>query len=102
MSVATASQRELALAHANEVRQAMAAVKRDVAAGLPFAEALEDERAQSLQIGVLLLSLPRWGTVRMRKTLAHLLINEHRRVRDLTENQKTRLLRVGKGPGNGV
>lgn len=89
----TEPQHMVALAKANEVRLAAAALKREIKNGeLPIAAALEDERAQPLQIGDLLAAQHKWGSVRTRWLLEPLYIAEHRRVRDLTERQRQLLI----------
>lgn len=86
-----ASQRGQALAKANEIRISAGRLKREIAAGLPLSKALSDPRAQALEVSVVLMAMPHWGPVRVRKLLCRALINEHRRVRDLTSRQRERL-----------
>lgn len=78
-----------ALQHANTVRLAGLAVKRDVKTGaLSLAQALADERAGSLTVMDLLVAQPRWGVSRASLVLQCLRISEIRRVRELTDRQR--------------
>lgn len=93
-------QRLDALEKANRVRIGMAHLKRDIAAGhVTILDALEDPRAETVHIAVLLRTQPGWGWVRAQRTLARLMISEHRRVGDLTERQRRQLARVLSRPG---
>jgi hypothetical protein len=81
-------QRREALARADEIRLGMSAVRKEVYTGqLPLSQALFDERAQPMRIGVLLDAQWRWGPVKTRKFLHALQVGEHRRVRELTSRQ---------------
>jgi hypothetical protein len=81
-------QRREALARADEIRLGMSAVRKEVYAGqLSLSQALFDERAQPMRIGVLLDAQWRWGPVKTRKFLHALQVGEHRRVRELTSRQ---------------
>lgn len=91
MAIATLDepQHMKALAHANEVRFAAARLKRDVKAGrLTIPEALNDPRAQCLEVMDLLISQPRWGRHRVLTVLTPRFISETKRVRDLTDRQR--------------
>ena len=80
-----------ALAEANRVRLARAALKRDIAAG--ETEAAEVVRTcpwevTTMTVGELLRSQRRWGRARARKFLFGLGLNENRQVGRLTERQR--------------
>jgi hypothetical protein len=83
-----------ALAHANRVRLARAALKRSVAAGQVGAAETVREcpwEAESMTVGELLRSQRRWGRTRVRKFLFSLSLNENRELGRLTERQRTML-----------
>jgi hypothetical protein len=88
-AVSPTEQRQAALERANRARIDGAAVRRELAAGdLTVAQALEDPRAQRLQIGRLLTAQRGWGP-----TKANRLLNQHRifptrRVGALTPRQR--------------
>jgi hypothetical protein len=80
-----------ALAHANRVRLARAALKREVAAGAT--EAAEVVRGcpwevSTMTVGELLRSQRRWGRTRVRKFVFGLSLNENRELGRLTERQR--------------
>jgi len=78
-----------ALRVANEVRFAAADVKRELRDGrLRLADALWDERADSIVLRDLLLVQVGEGPWRVDKFLDRVDVNGHRRVRDLTERQR--------------
>ena len=80
-----------ALAHANRVRLARAALKRAVAAGdVDVAEIVRDcpWEVETMTIGELLRSQRRWGRTRARKFLFALALNENRELGRLTERQR--------------
>lgn len=86
-----------ALEKANRHRFAAAEIRRELFEGrITAAEALYDERAQSLTIERLLASQYRWGPQRAARLLRRLdspiPVHENRRVRDLTERQRTLLV----------
>jgi hypothetical protein len=82
-------QHMVALAEANRVKRAAAAVRYEVVNGdLPIAAALEDERAQPMRIADLLCAQRGWSPRRTRELLGGLHIGELRRVRDLTARQR--------------
>lgn len=79
----------MALATANAVRLAGAAVKREVRRGhLTVTQALSDPRSDCLEIMALLMAQPRWGVERAGRLLRVELIPETKRVRDLTARQR--------------
>ena len=80
-----------ALAHANEVRLARAALKRSVASGeVEAAEIVRDcpWQVESMTVGELLRSQRRWGRTRARKFLFSLALNENRELGRLTARQR--------------
>lgn len=80
-----------ALAHANRVRLARAALKRGVAAGhVPAAEVVRScpWEVETMTVGELLRSQRRWGRTRVRKFLFSLALNENRQLTRLTERQR--------------
>jgi hypothetical protein len=86
-----------ALAHANRVRLARAALKRSVATGqVGAAEIVRDcpWEVESMTVGELLRSQRRWGRTRVRKFLFSLSLNENRELGRLTERQRTMLARA--------
>ena len=84
-----------ALARANEVRLARAALKRDVCAGRRHvAEVILDSpwEADSMSLSELLCSQRRWGRARSRKLLSSIALSEGKRVGTLTERQRRLLV----------
>jgi hypothetical protein len=80
-----------ALARANEVRLARAALKRDIAAGRRrVIEVVEESpwEAESMSLSELLCSQRRWGRARSRKLLASAGLNEAKRLGSLTARQQ--------------
>lgn len=80
-----------ALAHANRVRLARAALKRGIAAGnVPAAEVVRScpWEVETMTVGELLRSQRRWGRTRVRKFLFSLALNENRQLTRLTERQR--------------
>ena len=80
-----------ALAHANRVRLARAALKRSVQAGdMEVAEIVRGcpWEVETMSIGELLRSQRRWGRTRVRKFLTSLALNENRELGRLTDRQR--------------
>jgi len=80
-----------ALARANQVRLARAALKRDISAGRrDVGEVVLDSpwEAESMSLSELLCSQRRWGRARSRKLLASIALSEGKRVGTLTERQR--------------
>jgi hypothetical protein len=80
-----------ALARANEVRLARAALKRQVAAGERSAMEVVIEcpwEAESMSISELLCSQRRWGRARSRKLIVAAGLTETKRLGSLTERQR--------------
>lgn len=81
-----------ALAHANRVRLARAALKRAVASGdIGAAEVVRScpWEVETMNVGELLRSQRRWGRTRVRKFLFSLALNENRQLGRLTERQRS-------------
>jgi len=84
-----------ALAHANRVRLARAALKRSVADGeVDAAEVVETcpWEVETMTVGELLRSQRRWGRTRARKFLFSLALNENREIGRLTQRQRRMLV----------
>jgi hypothetical protein len=80
-----------ALARANKVRLARAALKRDISAGRRnITEVITESpwEAESMSLGELLCSQRRWGRARSRKLLASTALSEGKQVGTLTERQR--------------
>jgi hypothetical protein len=80
-----------ALARANQVRLARAAMKRDITAGRrDVTEVILESpwEAESMSLTELLCSQRRWGRARSRKLLASAALSEGKRVGTLTERQR--------------
>jgi hypothetical protein len=80
-----------ALARANEVRLARAALKRDVSAGRrEVTEVILDSpwETDSMSLSELLCSQRRWGRARSRKLLSSIALNEAKRIGTLTDRQR--------------
>jgi len=83
-----------ALARANRVRLARAALKRTIARGeAEVADVIRDSpwETESMSLAELLTSQRRWGRTRARKFLQSLGLNENKRVGTLTGRQRTLL-----------
>jgi hypothetical protein len=88
---AGAPQHMQALAHANRIRLARAALKREVRAG--DANAADVVRkcpfeVETMTVSELLRSQQRWGRTRARKFLSSLALNENRQLGRLTDRQR--------------
>jgi hypothetical protein len=80
-----------ALARANEVRLARAALKRDISAGRRDVTDVilsSPEEADTMSLSELLCSQRRWGRARSRKLLASASLSEGKRLGTLTERQR--------------
>jgi hypothetical protein len=80
-----------ALAHANRVRLARAALKRSIARGdTDAAEVIRDcpWETESMTLAELLTSQRRWGRTRSRKFLVALALSENKRLGTLTPRQR--------------
>jgi hypothetical protein len=86
-----APQHMQALAHANRVRLARAALKRSIGRGdVEAAEVIRDcpWETESMTLAELLTSQRRWGRTRSRKFLIALAMSENKRLGTLTERQR--------------
>jgi hypothetical protein len=80
-----------ALARANQVRLARAALKRDVSAGRrSVTDVIIDSpwEAESMSLSELLCSQRRWGRARSRKLLSSTALAEGKKIGTLTERQR--------------
>src|SRR5262245_30709918 len=80
-----------ALARANQVRLARAALKREISAGRrSVREVVLDSpsEVESMSLSELLCSQRRWGRARSRKLLASIALGESKRLGTLTERQR--------------
>jgi hypothetical protein len=80
-----------ALARANQVRLARAALKRAIAGGeVSVAEVVVEApwESRTMSISELLASQHRWGRTRSRKFLSALGLGENKRVKTLTDRQR--------------
>jgi hypothetical protein len=80
-----------ALARANEVRLARAALKREISAGRRnITEVITESpwETESMSLSELLCSQRRWGRARSRKLLSSTALSEGKRVGSLTERQR--------------
>jgi hypothetical protein len=85
-----------ALAQANRVRLARAALKRSIARGeVSVADVVSDSpwETESMTLAELLTSQRRWGRTRARKFLLSLALSENKRVGSLTPRQRSMLCR---------
>ncbi|MEO7197220.1 MAG: hypothetical protein ABIZ50_01975 [Solirubrobacterales bacterium] len=83
-----------ALEHANKVRLARAALKREVQAGTKPAESVVRAcpwEAETMSVSELLRSQSRWGRTRTRKFLVPLAVSENRQLGRLTLRQREAL-----------
>jgi hypothetical protein len=80
-----------ALARANQVRLARAALKRDISAGRrSVTDVIIDSpwEADSMSLSELLCSQRRWGRARSRKLLSSAALGEGKKIGTLTERQR--------------
>lgn len=86
-------QHEVALAKANEIRLARAAIKRRVKAGeVTVAGVLDEECVQSMPVLDLLMAQRRWGLERARRLVRALPAGEALAVGNLTQRQRAMLV----------
>ena len=84
-----------ALARANKVRLARAALKRDISGGRrSITDVITDSpwEAESMSLGELLCAQRRWGRARSRKLLSSTALSEGKQVGTLTERQRRLLV----------
>jgi hypothetical protein len=97
-----------ALAHANRVRLARAALKRTIARGEVDAAQVIREcpwETESMTLAELLTSQRRWGRTRARKFLLALALSENKRLGTLTQRQRLLIsteLEAKLGSGRGI
>lgn len=99
----TMPQHMQALARANEVRLARAALKREIAAGQrSVVDVIEEIPAEteSMSLIELLTSQRSWGRTRARKFLVGLMLPENKRLGSLTARQRMLLIREIESPGS--
>lgn len=87
-------QHMMALARANRVRLARAALKRAIGRGEIDIAAVVREcpwETESMTLAELLTSQRRWGRTRVRKFLASMTLSENKRLGTLTERQRLML-----------
>jgi hypothetical protein len=80
-----------ALARANQVRLARAALKREISAGRRGVTDVISQspwEVDSMSLSELLCSQRRWGRARSRKLLSSIALSEGKRVGTLTERQR--------------
>lgn len=102
-SMPTVPQHMQALARANEVRLARAALKREIAAGeVSVAEVLDEipPETESMSLMELLTSQRSWGRTRARKFLVGLMLPENKRLGSLTLRQRAMLIQELESPGS--
>lgn len=93
---AHAPQHMRALAHANRIRLARAALKRTIRAGnLTVSDVVRScpSEVETMTVSELLRSQRRWGQQRTRKFLLPLAVNENRELGKLTARQRGELAR---------
>ena len=91
-----APQHMQALAQANRVRLARAALKRSIARGeVSVANVVSESpwQTESMTLSELLTSQRRWGRTRARKFLLSLALSENKRIGTLTPRQRSMLCR---------
>jgi hypothetical protein len=101
----TAPQHLQALARANRVRLARAAIKRSIAGGeTTAAEVLRQNswETESMSLAELLASQRRWGRTRVRKFLQMLALSEQKRLGSLTHRQRMLLVSELEARSGGV
>ena len=95
-TAAESPQHMQALAHANRIRLARAALKRAIKSGqATAADVVRDcpSEVESMTVSELLRSQTRWGRTRVRKFLIPLAVNENRELGRLTVRQRGELAR---------
>lgn len=93
----TDEQRAAALARAAEARRVRAEIKQLLKTGsltLPdvFERAEDDDLVAGIKVSALVVSMPHMGKVKAKRLLEELRIADNRRLRGLTERQRTDLL----------
>ena len=93
----TDEQRAAALARAGEARRVRAELKQLLKTGSltledVFERAEQDDLVAGIKVSALVVSMPHMGKVKARRLLEDLRIADNRRLRGLTERQRTDLL----------
>jgi hypothetical protein len=93
----TDEQRAAALARAGEARRVRAEIKQLLKTGSldledVFARAEEDDLVGGIKVSALVVSMPHMGKVRAKRLMEELRIADNRRLRGLTERQRSDLL----------
>jgi hypothetical protein len=94
-----------ALAHANEIRLARAALKRAVKSGSTSAADVVrscPSEVETMTVSELLCSQRRWGRARARKFLGPLAVTENRELGRLTARQRSEMARRLEAKANGA
>lgn len=92
-----------ALERANEVRVGRARLKQELATGeISLAGALDDERASTMPVGVLLRAQSRWGPRRVTRLCRGLRVSESRPVGGVTARQRALIADAAGRPGRRV
>lgn len=88
------TQREEALKHANEVRTKRARLKRDLKAGRASIHTLlldPPDYLKTAKVGDMLMSIPKYGRVKVNKVLTQCRISPSKTIGGLSERQRTEL-----------
>lgn len=96
-TIAPAPQHLRALARANQVRLARAALKRRIASGeIAVADVVLGSHweAESMTVADLLTSQRRWGNTRCRKVLQSLGMSENKTIGSMTDRQRRALVHL--------
>jgi hypothetical protein len=93
----TDEQRAAALARAAEARRVRAEIKQLLKTGSltlddVFERAAEDDLVGGIKVSALVVSMPHMGKVKAKRLMEDLRIADNRRLRGLTERQRTDLL----------
>jgi hypothetical protein len=93
----TDEQRAAALERAAEARRVRAEIKQLLKTGSltledVFARAEQDDLVAGIKVSSLVVSMPQMGKIRSKRLLEDLRIAENRRLRGLTDRQRTDLL----------
>lgn len=94
-SALTNDERKAALDKAIEIRRTLAQAKKDLKSGKRSAEdVLNDKTCESMRAYHFIKSLPGIGKVHAEQVMKEVGINEHRRLKGLGTNQRTKLLEI--------
>ena len=84
-------QRMSALARANEIRARRARLKRELKAGrasVPSIVLEPPSYVETMKLWDLMIAMPRWGRVKVNRTLTHLRISPSKTIGGLSERQR--------------